>query len=34
MRARKLQGELTNHLGRDPEFKKFFEDFKDLMALG
>lgn len=34
MRARKLQGELMNNLGRDPEFKKFFEDYKNLMALG
>lgn len=34
MQARKLQGELGRHLGTDPEFKKFFADFKDLLALG
>jgi hypothetical protein len=33
MQARKLQGELGRHLGTDPEFKKFFEDFKELLAL-
>jgi len=25
---------LGRHLGTDPEFKKFFADFKDLLALG
>lgn len=34
MQARKLQGDLGRHLGTDPEFRKFFEDYKELLALG
>ena len=34
MQARKMQGELGRQLGQDAEFRKFFEDFKELLALG
>jgi MoxR-like ATPase len=34
MRSKGLQGELGRTLGSDEEFRRFFDDFKDLLATG